>query len=81
MQKPFEFDLKCFAHDDSSVIKNTKGIYFPIDHKWKGKGGKISWARAGFDEDLVYAVINNYNMTLRFSNYQIDTVNFYHKKY
>ncbi len=73
--------LICYNHNDSSVIYNTSGKYFPFDEKWQGKGGKIDWQRAGFSPDLVYAEIDNYNINLKYAHFTIDTVKFYHKEY
>ena len=43
-----DLTLTCYANKDSSVIYDTKGIYFPLQSKWIGKKGKINWKRAGF---------------------------------
>ncbi len=75
------FTLKCYANKDSSVIFNTKGIYFPLKNKWNGVNGKINWTRAGFSEDTVYAILGNYDIYLGFSRFHADSVTFYHKKY
>ena len=74
-------DLICYAKKDSSLIYNTKGVYYPTDHKWFGKGGKINWLRAGFSDDKVYANLNNYEFKVRFSKFKADSVNFYYKDY
>ena len=88
----FEFDsvprivfsalkLTCYANNDSSVIYNTKGTFYPTQNRWIGKGGKITWKRTGLSPDSVYALVNNYNILLKFSKYNIDSVNFYNKNY
>ena len=76
-----ELNLTCIANKDSSVIYDTKGIFYPLKSKWIGKKGKINWARAGFDVDEVYALLENYEIQLRFSKYSADSVNFFNKKY
>lgn len=73
--------LTCRASDDSSQILNTGGVYFPIENEWIGKGGKVDWRRAQFDPNEVYALLNNYRMTLRFSRYKADSVTFYNSQY
>ncbi len=88
----FEFDsipriifpslnLSCYANNDSSVIYNTKGVYYPTLGKWNGQEGKILWERAGFSEDSVYANLNTYDINVKYSKYSIDSVTFYNKIY
>ncbi|MGD1848685.1 MAG: hypothetical protein ACFB10_25120 [Salibacteraceae bacterium] len=66
--------LACYAKGDSSVIQNTSGVYFPIDKKWIGKGGKVTWERAGFKADQVFAELNNYVIETKRSTYTADSV-------
>jgi hypothetical protein len=74
-------DLTCYSNKDSSVIFNTHGIYYPLDSKWVGQKGKVTWTRAGFYDQDVYALLENYEIYLGFSKYTADSVKFYHKKY
>ncbi|MCX6231189.1 MAG: hypothetical protein NTZ33_06560 [Bacteroidetes bacterium] len=74
-------DLCCLASKDSSVVLNTKGVYYPIDNKWIGEGGKISWERAGFPPNDVYAYIGKYSIDLKFAKYTIDSVRFFYPAY
>lgn len=76
-----DINLTCIAYEDSSVIYNTTGIYYPVENKWVGKKGKLNWSRAGFDPDEVYALFDNYQIYLGFSRYECDSVKFYHKGY
>ena len=73
--------LKCYSKGDSSVIANTKGIYYPTEAKWVGEGGKITWERAGFSSDSVYANINEYSINVKSPNYQIKDIIFYDYHY
>ncbi|MBU0489812.1 MAG: hypothetical protein KKD31_17870 [Bacteroidetes bacterium] len=74
-------DLFCYANKDSSTIFGTKGVYYPIDDKWIGSGGKITWERAGLSPDSVYAEIDNYVLQMTTYKFEIDTVRFYNKKF
>ncbi|MBC8146433.1 MAG: hypothetical protein H8E98_00435, partial [Bacteroidetes bacterium] len=74
-------DLICYAKKDSSIIFNTKGVYYPTENDWIGVGGKVNWIRAGFPEDKVYANLGNYKLSVRFSKFIADSVNFYHKDF
>ena len=69
--------LTCYSKGDSSVIYNTKGVYYPTEAKWYGEGGKITWERAGFSPDSVYAEINNYEINFKTPSYGIKDVIFY----
>ncbi len=74
-------DLICKGNKDSSVITNTKGIYYPIENKWLGEGGKITWERAGFDANDVYAQIGKYKIDMKFARYSVDSVKFFYPAY
>jgi len=74
-------NLICRANNDSSVITDTKGVFYPLENKWVGQSGNISWERAGFSLDEVHASIGNYEINLRFAKYNADSVKFYNKKY
>lgn len=79
-----EFDtltLTCYSKGDSSVIHDTKGIYYPTELKWVGEGGKITWERAGFSPDSVYANLNKYAVSVKSPKYMIKDVMFYNLTY
>lgn len=73
--------LTCYSKGDSSVIQNTRGIYYPTEAKWVGEGGKITWERAGFSPDSVYAEINDYTIYVKSPKYLIKDVTFYDYNY
>ncbi|MDD3877337.1 MAG: hypothetical protein PHT69_12005 [Bacteroidales bacterium] len=74
-------NLTCYANNDSSIIYNTKGVYYPMENLWKGEGGIISWERAGFERHMVWAEIGKYEINLQFSRFDIDSVTFYNKNF
>jgi len=76
-----DLHLVCKAYEDSSVIFDTKGVYYPIENRWYGKKGKIDWRRAGYDINTVYALLDDYEIYLGFSRFTADSVKFYHKDY
>ncbi|HTX88643.1 MAG TPA: hypothetical protein VMC08_06620 [Bacteroidales bacterium] len=74
-------NLCCYANNDSLVIYNTRGIYFPLTQRWVGTGGRVDWRRAGIDPGEVYADLHDYRLETRFSKFTADSVDFYYKKY
>lgn len=73
--------LSCYTKGDSTNIISTKGEYFPFTNVWEGEGGKITWARANFSEDSVYANLKKYSIPLLYSKFTADSVQFYHHYY
>ncbi|TRZ74867.1 MAG: hypothetical protein D4R97_03485, partial [Bacteroidetes bacterium] len=73
--------LVCYANDDSLVIFNTSGIFYPLTFQWIGKGGKVDWQRAGLDPQQVYANVKNYQIQMKYSKVEADSVEFFNKKF
>ncbi len=74
-------DLTCNAVRDSIMLYGTSGTYNPLSHFWRGNGGKITWERAGYAPDQVYAALEEYTVNFRFYEFHADSVAFYHKQY
>lgn len=74
-------DLVCYASDDSLNIYNTRGTYYPLTSLWKGSRGTVNWKRAGMDPSEIFATLGNYEIRMRFSRFNADSVSFTHKKY
>lgn len=60
---------------DSIAIEETRGTYYPTSGKFVGKGGKVSWAKAGLEED-VYASLKRYTIDCKIGNYSSDSATF-----
>ncbi len=74
-------NLKCYAKTDSLNIYSTKGTYFPLTNKWIGKGGKVTWERANYSPDSVFAILKHYKIDMKKSNYEADSVIFTNSYY
>ncbi len=74
-------DLTCNAVRDSILIFGTSGIYNPVSHIWRGVGGKVTWERAGYSRDQVYADLEDYRVNFRVYEFHADSVAFHHKQY
>lgn len=83
----FEFDslpkiifsgtnLYCAVKADTATIFGTNGTFYPTEKKWIGNGGKVTWSRAGIDEEEVYAELNKYAVLLTKQSYTADSVKF-----
>jgi len=73
--------LTCYANNDSSVIYDTRGKFYPLQKKWVGEKGKIDWTRAGLSPNEVYATFGNYVIELKSRDYSVDSVLFYNKEF
>lgn len=74
-------DLVCYAKRDSMVIYSTQGTYDPIARKWHGKGGLVTWERAGFARDSVFANLASYTIDMSGSDYTADSVTFTNREF
>jgi hypothetical protein len=74
-------DLVCYAYKDSLSIYSTRGTYYPLSMRWKGKGGRVDWRRAGLDPQEAYADLESYSIQMNFSKFTADSVIFNHRKY
>ncbi len=72
-----EFDLKCIAKNDSSVLYKTKGVFYPYSATWEGNKGTITWERAELAKDKVYAEIKKYKISLKSAGFTADSALFY----
>jgi hypothetical protein len=73
--------LKCYTKRDSIEIDGTSGLFYPTKKKWIGKGGTVTWERAGYNASEVNAKLNNYQINLTRSEYSADSVVFTYNKY
>ncbi len=74
-------DIICFSKNDSSVIYNTEGLYNVYTQEWRGFNGKVTWERAGFNANEVYAQLKRYRIDMKKSSYEADSAVLTHKRY
>lgn len=74
-------DLICYSKGDSAKIYDTKGKYYPTEGKFYGQGGKITWERAGYKPDELYAKLGNYQILLKTPQFKVDSVMLYFPRY
>lgn len=59
---------------DSLKVYKTSGEYDPVLKKWEGKGGTINWEKVELDANKTFAVIGNYQLSMKSSNLSVDSV-------
>ena len=70
-------DLVCTAKGDSAVIMNTAGTYYPTLEIWKGKGGRVTWERAGLKPGSSFAEWDHaYEVRMKSASFDVDSVRF-----
>jgi hypothetical protein len=65
---------------DSIAIEETNGTFYPTSGRFAGKGGKVSWARAGLESD-VFAELKRFNIDCKTGNYTSDSAVFTGKQF
>ncbi len=68
-----DIDLLSLRRSDSLIIAKTKGVYHLKTNEWKGKGGKVSWEKAGLGSD-VFATLSSYRIDCSKGLYDADSV-------
>lgn len=76
-----QLQLTAQAKGSEIVIQRTGGVYYPLEGYWKGKEGLVTWERAGLDPNKVYGVLKGYEIKMKFSNYEADSVTFFNTDY
>ncbi len=66
---------------DTLEILETNGKFYPFTNQWVSKSGKITWKRAGFNPDEVFATFKKYEMDLSKPEINLDTATITFKPY
>ena len=72
-------NLTCYANNDSSNIHLTYGAFYPLTSTWQGRGGLVDFIRAGYDLSEMFIQLGWYEINLRTSRYQADSVLFFNR--
>lgn len=75
-----EHDVIGIRKVDSIIIKNTSGIYYPLEYQWKGDKGEVDWSRIGLSSE-VYCTFGAYELDTKSNTYEVDKAIFYHPTY
>lgn len=73
--------LTCYSQKDSTEIFNATGTYYPDMQLFHGTKGKITWEKAGYPANEVYAEMDNYYLNTTKSSFTVDSARLTHKTY
>jgi hypothetical protein len=73
--------LTCFTQKDSTELYNVSGVYYPETLYFHGSSGIITWEKAGFSKQDVFAEFNNFNINISKNNFIIDSARLTHSTY
>jgi len=59
--------LYCYNKKDSLTIKDAKGVFYPLEQKWKGVKGQVDWTSEGAKD--AYALLKSYTIEMRRTSY------------
>ncbi len=76
-----DFNLTCYSKSDSFTISNTKGVLYPVEKKFVGENGMITWERTGLSKDSVYALLQIYEIEMSAGYLKAEKAALTHKKY
>jgi len=74
-----KLDLMAGHKQDSIYLYGTSGEYFPVEQKWKGKGGKVTWERLGLTD--VYAEVDDYELETKMSLYEVKNARLHYPQF
>ena len=73
--------LTCYSQNDSTEIYNATGFYYPDIQQIKGSKGIITWEKAGYSREDVYAELSNYTINTTKNKFTLDSINLTHVTY
>lgn len=73
--------LTCYSQNDSTEIYNVTATYYPEIQQLRGNTGIITWEKAGYDKEDVFAVLSDFVIDVTKSSFVIDSVMLTHNTY
>ncbi len=73
--------LTCYSQKDSTEIYNASGVYYPELQQFHGTKGKVTWEKAGYPGDEVFAEMDKYVINTTRNSFVIDSAKLTHKTY
>lgn len=76
-----EVTLTCYSGRDSTEIYNATGIFFPENNVFRGRKGIVTWEKAGYPREDVFAEITDYSIDITRNIFTCDSARLTHKTY
>jgi hypothetical protein len=73
--------LTCYSIKDSTEIYNVSGTYFPELQQFHGTSGKVTWEKAGYGADEVFAEMDKYVINTARNNFTVDSAKLTYKSF
>ncbi|MGB8491315.1 MAG: hypothetical protein WCE64_09670 [Bacteroidales bacterium] len=73
--------LTCYSQRDSTEIYNASGRYIPESQQFHGTKGTVTWEKAGFPRQDVYAQMSHYVINVTRNNFTCDSATLEHRSY
>ncbi|MDQ1332662.1 MAG: hypothetical protein QG576_697, partial [Bacteroidota bacterium] len=73
--------LTCYSQKDSTEIYNASGIYYPDIQLFRGTEGRVTWEKAGYAKEDVFAEISNYIINPVKNSFSVDSARLTHYVY
>jgi hypothetical protein len=73
--------LTCYSQRDSTEIYNVTGIYYPGIEQFRGTKGIVTWEKAGYSRNNVFAELKNYTIYTNKNSFTIDSARLNHSSY
>ncbi len=73
--------LVCSSLKDSTEIYNVSGTYYPEIMEFHGTKGIVTWEKAGYARDDVFAEISNYVINTARNSFTVDSARLTHSTY
>ncbi len=74
-----KLDIMSKHKQDSMLILETSGIFYPTRSVWNGNGGKVIWDRLiGEDEEEVYVEFPEYSLEVTKNIYSVENARLYY---
>ena len=73
--------LTCYSQKDSTEIYNVTGNYYPEIQQFIGTKGIVTWEKAGYAREDVFAELSDYSINTTRNSFTIDSARLTHKTY
>lgn len=76
-----DLTLTCYSQRDSTEIYNASGVFFPDLKQFRGTKGIVTWEKAGYAREEVFAEMSGYTIDVTRNTFTCDSARLMHKAY